>query len=139
MSPRPGYLPHKDLEDILRSLDLKMQDYHLHSILSEIEMNEDGLVSYKEFIPICVDLLMTFKAKEKVNRERSRKEEDAMKKAQEIVANSSKDINFTVHYIMDNVKLIDETIEDEDVRVRFEERMIHLNAQIVVIDGLHPY
>ena len=55
---RTGLLPYDEVEKILRSLDVRISQFEIQVILSEIATDPMGRIEYKSFAPVCADLLM---------------------------------------------------------------------------------
>lgn len=52
-----GNLSYDELEVVFQSVNIHMSHFQLQVLLSEMDANNDGSVSYEEFIPPCADLL----------------------------------------------------------------------------------
>ena len=55
-----GLLSPLEVHNVIRSLELELTDYQVAVLLSEVEMNEEGLMAYQPFIPICADLIQVY-------------------------------------------------------------------------------
>jgi EF-hand domain pair len=61
-----GSLSRKEFQDIFMLLaeELELTEGDVWHILAEADENDDGVVQYKEFVPVAVDLVMALLAKE---------------------------------------------------------------------------
>lgn len=53
-----GYLDHKEFKKALKSADLGLTKKEINLLLSEVDFNDDGVVEYAEFVPICFGILV---------------------------------------------------------------------------------
>ena len=54
--------------------ELGLTESSLRKVMSEADENDDGIIEYREFIPIAVDLLMAVLAKQSTAKARARQE-----------------------------------------------------------------
>jgi Ca2+-binding EF-hand superfamily protein len=52
-----GLLERAEFESLLMTLDINISPFQLECIMSEMDLNHDNKISYREFIPIAADLL----------------------------------------------------------------------------------
>ena len=53
-----GTLDTAEFISCLRRLDLGLTRKEITFVMSECDANQDGLISYQEFVPLCFDLLV---------------------------------------------------------------------------------
>jgi Ca2+-binding EF-hand superfamily protein len=52
-----GFLEKTEFEGLLMTLDINISPFQLECIMSEMDLNHDNKIAYREFIPIAADLL----------------------------------------------------------------------------------
>eukprot|EP00742_Colponemidia_sp_Colp-10_P000665 GILJ01000724.1.p1 GENE.GILJ01000724.1~~GILJ01000724.1.p1 ORF type:complete len:441 (+),score=78.51 GILJ01000724.1:39-1361(+) len=52
-----GFLSREEFRECMNNADLGFTRKEINILLSEIDENQDGLISYEEFIPICLEVL----------------------------------------------------------------------------------
>lgn len=72
-----GVLDRKELKALLSSADLRISKHIVTEVLVEADENEDGLISFDEFLPLMVDVIAAQQAKEKA---RASRESDAVRR-----------------------------------------------------------
>ena len=107
-----GSLSYDELEIVFQSVNIHMSQFQLQVLLSEMDANNDGSVSYEEFIPACADLLQAYRAKSHAVEEKKRREDWAAEKAEEARQDWIVDVNKSVNFLFDKLTLISDTIED---------------------------
>lgn len=50
------------------SLDLGISGHELRMIIAEADENDDGVIDYREFVPVAIELIQSFKARQEVRR-----------------------------------------------------------------------
>lgn len=48
------------------SLDLGISGHELRMIIAEADENDDGVIDYREFVPVAIELIQSFKARQEV-------------------------------------------------------------------------
>eukprot|EP01041_Mallomonas_annulata_P004128 gene4128-8205_t len=107
-----GFLNVDGICVIFESLDVGLSAYQLSVVLSELDTNEDGLIEYKEFVPVCADLILAFKGNKYAMQQKELREEWAATKAQEMSKTFYSEIESTIEYLDSRLKIISENIED---------------------------
>jgi len=54
---KSGFLSVDEFYNIFSSMDINLTSYQMSVLMSELDVNDDGLIDYQEFVPICADLL----------------------------------------------------------------------------------
>jgi calmodulin len=52
-----GTLERHEFMNILKSVDIDISPFEMEILLSEIDSNNNGLIDFEEFIPVCAELL----------------------------------------------------------------------------------
>jgi hypothetical protein len=60
-----GYLDRKEFKRVLKEADLGLGKKDIRNVMAECDENEDGVIEYKEFMPIMVDLIHAAQARDK--------------------------------------------------------------------------
>jgi len=58
-----GYLDRKEFKTVLQSAEMGLTSKDIRSILEETDENADGVIEYREFLPLMVDLVAAMRAK----------------------------------------------------------------------------
>ena len=66
-----GVLDRKELKAALKSSELNLSQHAVNDILAEADENDDGLISYEEFLPLMVELISATQAKEAAREARA--------------------------------------------------------------------
>jgi len=72
-----GYLDRKELSDVLNGFDIGLTSKQIKMVMAEIDENEDGVIEYREFMPVMVDLIHAFQAKREAEDQQFLDEEEA--------------------------------------------------------------
>lgn len=107
-----GSLSYEELEVVFQSVNIHMSPFQLQVLISEMDANNDGTVSYDEFVPALADLLQAYKAKQHAVEEKRKREEWAAQKAEEASQDWLIDVRKSVKFLFDKLSLINDTIED---------------------------
>lgn len=78
-----GYLSANEFHRLLEAMDLGLTQYQMARLMAEADENEDGCISYAEFVPVMLKFLQTYKTKQKASVEWSQRVADAEKRAQD--------------------------------------------------------
>ena len=62
--------------------DLGLSDREVKRVMAEADINNDGGVSYEEFIPLAIELIMSMYAKMEIEAQREAEENQAREEAQ---------------------------------------------------------
>ena len=65
--------------------DLGLPDRETKRVMAEADMDGDGTISYREFIPLAVDLVQSMYAKLEAEMARGREEEEAREEAKQFL------------------------------------------------------
>ena len=76
-----GVLDRKELKTLLKGSEMNLSDTLVREILAEADENDDGLVSYDEFVPLMVDLISMQQAKESARQAREEAAEERRREA----------------------------------------------------------
>jgi len=76
-----GYLDHDEFRRVIREANLGLSDKDILKIMAEADENDDGVIEYKEFIPIAVDLVQGLYAKMDTQAEVQDMQDEARLKA----------------------------------------------------------
>lgn len=123
-----GFLTSDEMYRLLTSLDLDITEVELDMILAEADRmdgDEDGLIDYKLFLPVCVDLLMTYLANKAGNVEDNKNQKMAGEQADAIVAASKDEIMQISSYIRTRLIVIDEGVQGESNRYQALYDILH--------------
>lgn len=55
-----GTLNVSEITDVFAALDISVSPFQLAVLVSEMDENDDGVIEYEEFIPICAELLRAY-------------------------------------------------------------------------------
>lgn len=72
-----GYLDRKEFKQLMQSAELGLSKKEVRRIMSEADENDDGVLEYREFVPVMVEIVHGLKAKEAASREAAREEDEA--------------------------------------------------------------
>lgn len=53
-----GYLDRREFAKALKSAELGLSKKEINLLLSEVDFNDDGVVEYAEFVPVCFEILV---------------------------------------------------------------------------------
>ena len=59
-----GYLDRKEFKRVLKEADLGLTKKDIRNVMAECDENDDGVIEYKEFMPIMVDLIHAAQARD---------------------------------------------------------------------------
>lgn len=79
-----GYLDRLELKHVLTSADLNLSERQIREVLSEADENDDGVIDYREFVPLMVDLLQGMRAASTA--------QELMEKAESVVRGAVEDL-----------------------------------------------
>lgn len=125
---KTGFLTSEEMYRLLSSLDLEITEVELDMILAEADRmdgDEDGLIDYKLFLPLCVDLLVTYLARKAGNEEDIKNEKMAAEHADAIVVASKDEIMQIASYIRTRLIVIDEGVKGESNRYNALHDILH--------------
>ena len=97
-----GFFTTVEMHHILSSLDLGIPEVELQMILTEADRmdgDEDGLIEHALFLPKCVELLMTYMAKQASDLAETKNAEYAWRQAEKIISSSTDEIMQISSYI----------------------------------------
>uniref|UniRef100_A0A061SBG2 Radial spoke protein 7 n=1 Tax=Tetraselmis sp. GSL018 TaxID=582737 RepID=A0A061SBG2_9CHLO len=80
-----GTLDRKEFRNVLSSTELGLSKKQIKKIMSELDEDHDGRLSYNEFLPFMVELLQTVFAKHEVEATRLEEEEEARQEVEEFL------------------------------------------------------
>ena len=76
-----GALNPTEFKNVLKMADIGLSDREVKRVMAEADFNDDGEVSYEEFVPLAVDLVQTMYAKMEAEAQRAAEEEEAREEA----------------------------------------------------------
>jgi Ca2+-binding EF-hand superfamily protein len=103
-----GYIPFDDFEAILQNLSINTSKFLIDVLVSELHVNENGLVEYEKSLKTCTELFRIYQAKETVMEEHKIKEKNAEDKAIKITEACADEIHQIVRYLTKKFKAINE-------------------------------
>lgn len=103
-----GFIRFEDFDSILHNFSLHSSKFLMDLMISELQVNDDGLVEYSKSLKLCGDLLKVFKAKESALEEHRQKEAQAEAKALKFAQVSVEETNRIVKYLRHKIKEISE-------------------------------
>eukprot|EP00607_Mallomonas_marina_P005871 CAMPEP_0182439338 /NCGR_PEP_ID=MMETSP1167-20130531/86376_1 /TAXON_ID=2988 /ORGANISM="Mallomonas Sp, Strain CCMP3275" /LENGTH=735 /DNA_ID=CAMNT_0024633015 /DNA_START=2016 /DNA_END=4220 /DNA_ORIENTATION=- len=109
-----GYLNLEQIRLVFDSLDIGLTAYQVSVVSSELDLDDDGMIAYNEFVPMCVDIILAFKGNKFAKMQKETREEWANKKAEDMMRSFTSEIQAVVDYIRDRIQLITSSIEDEN-------------------------
>ena len=125
---KTGFLTSEEMYRLLSGLELDITEVELDMILAEADRmdgDEDGLIDYKLFLPICVDLLLTYLARKAGTNEDIKHERMAAEQADAIVAASKDEIMQIASYVRTRLIVIDEGVKGESNRFNALNDILH--------------
>ena len=72
-----GVLDPREFKKLMQSADLGLSQKEVKLLYTQADINQDGCVEYREFIPAAVSLIGVLRAKEAAAQARAEKQEDA--------------------------------------------------------------
>lgn len=76
-SDQSGYLDRREFKELLSNADLGLSKKEMRRIMSEADENDDGVLEYREFVPVMVEIVHGLKAKQVAAAEAEAEEEEA--------------------------------------------------------------
>ena len=80
---KSGFLDRKEFRTVIRTADLNLNSNEIRQIMAQCDENDDGVIEYKEFVPIMVELIQSLKAKEEAMMAKDEDDEAARAAAEE--------------------------------------------------------
>jgi Ca2+-binding EF-hand superfamily protein len=123
-----GFLTNEEMNRMIQSLNLGLSDYELEFILAEADRmdgDEDGLIDYTLFLPVCVDLVMTYMKRKAEDKLEGENLEVAKQQAGKIVSASKDEIMQIASYLRTRLIVIDEGVRGESNRFNALSEMLH--------------
>ena len=80
-----GVLDRREMRKVLQSSTFNFKKKQIRSIMAECDENDDGVIEYREFVPLMVGLVQAMKAKEDAEREKEEEEADARAEAEDFL------------------------------------------------------
>lgn len=125
-----GCLNQDELESLFLSLDIQLTPFQLMVLISECDANNNGMVEYEEFIPICVDILEAAKAKNYAIEKKMQRELEAKQQALSVCPSWEGDVRISAE-CMARVFSIIETVSDPS-----EQKNLLISAAKNPLNGL---
>jgi Ca2+-binding EF-hand superfamily protein len=111
-----GYLNQEELESLFLSLNIQLTSFQLMTLLSECDTNNNGLVEYEEFIPICVDILEASKAKNYALEQKLQRETEIKQKALAVYPSWEGDVKISTECLTKVLRIIESLTEKNEQR-----------------------
>jgi Ca2+-binding EF-hand superfamily protein len=96
-----GFITKEQLKRVLEALGLTPFQFDL--MMADIDVNQDGVISFDEFLPVARDLIMTFKAKNKADEDQKGWEEWCEENMSELMRSSEIELEgvfSTIHMLL---------------------------------------
>jgi len=78
-----GYLDRGEFKRVLQESDLGLSKKDIRNVMAECDENDDGVIEYREFMPIMVDLIGAARARDEAEAQREMDEMDAQFEAED--------------------------------------------------------
>ena len=78
-----GYLDYDEFQDAFKNLSYGLNDNDVYTLIALADENEDGKIYWEEFIPIGIDVIKTFYARNKTMQKMETMKEELNKEAME--------------------------------------------------------
>ena len=72
-----GVLDKHEFKKLMHDADLGLTKKQIKLLYSQADMNDDGSIEYREFIPACVELILSIQAREEARQEKEMAEAEA--------------------------------------------------------------
>ena len=76
-----GVLDKKEFKKLLQGCELGLSASDIKVLYTQADVNDDGCVEYREFIPACVDLIRVLRAQEAARESKEQQRADALMQA----------------------------------------------------------
>ena len=111
-----GVLDAEEIHGLLGSLDVNLTQFQLDVLLSEMDSNDDNRITYAEFVPVCAELLQSFRNRAAAGAV-SAVDERAVAKQTMRLCNSEKfELKQISSFVYDKVMMVMQTVQDIDAR-----------------------
>ena len=107
-----GSLSHFEIRNLFESLEINLSSFELSVLISEADVNNDGLIDYEEFVPVCADLLRVMSTNDKKVQSKTINEDFAHRKVAELEFSIKKDMERSSRYLTTNLDVAMNSIED---------------------------
>lgn len=101
-----GYLSYEEFTDAFRTLAYGLTDNDIKTLVALADDNDDGKITWEEFIPVAIDCVKTFFARNKVLQKMKEKEKDIRREALQLIY--ADEIAKTTAVMNKRFKMIDE-------------------------------
>jgi len=61
---KSGYLDHQEFKQVLNAANFNLSKKDIRRIMSECDTNDDGVLEYREFLPVMVDIINSLQARQ---------------------------------------------------------------------------
>lgn len=110
-----GVLDAEEIHGLLGSLDVNLTQFQLDVLISEMDSNDDNRITYMEFVPVCAELLQSFR--NRAAGSVSAVDERALAKQTMRLCNAEKfELKQISSFVYDKVMLVMQTVEDMNAR-----------------------
>ncbi|KAJ1432023.1 hypothetical protein B484DRAFT_395173, partial [Ochromonadaceae sp. CCMP2298] len=111
-----GFISFEEFEGVLRSFNVNASKYLMDVMLSELHIDQHGLLEYNVAVSSCGELLKVCRARESAHEEHKLKEDWAEAKAEEIIKSHEVELNHIVNYLKARIRRINEDISEPTAR-----------------------
>ena len=80
---RNGYLDRGEFKRILQSAELNLSKKDIRNVMAECDENDDGVIEYREFMPVMVELITAAQARQEAEEEAAADEMEAQFEAED--------------------------------------------------------
>ncbi|EKX34966.1 hypothetical protein GUITHDRAFT_155601 [Guillardia theta CCMP2712] len=80
-----GVLDKREFKTLLQNANLGLTKKQIKLLYSQADMNEDGLIQYREFIPACIELISSIQARKETQQQVEEAEQSAAEAAENYV------------------------------------------------------
>ena len=142
---KSGFLSTDELSTVFHSLDMNLTDFQLQVLLSEADVNGDGLICMDEFLPIALDLLTVLKVNDKASEEKGKLEAEALLEAERLTHGMQDDIQKAAKYVRSRLKDFKLTGDPDVIMTKVKEVLFEHQAGLSrtevpqVIKALAPH
>jgi len=92
-----GYLTAEAFREVIMAMQLGLSPYHVAVLMTEADINADGMIQYSEFVPVGLKMLYSFKAKTSALRKWRVREREAEVKAEGLMHSIQGQLDSVVH------------------------------------------
>jgi len=102
-----GHLTAVEFKEIIQGLNIGIDSFQQSILMAEADENEDAKIQYDEFVPICAELLQTYKAKAELKQAHDAEEAELLLKTSRYIASQRAEITKKMASVMDSFRAAD--------------------------------